>query len=345
MKKQSLWLLGLFLVLVLATIYFVKVKTRGSSMDGAERDFLVKDTALITRIFMADKEGRSAELRREKEGWVVNGKYKCRSEAIRNLMEAIRLVEVKMPVPKSAKANVLRFMSSNAIKVEIYQDDERVKQYYIGHEPADSEGSYMLLSRTDDENYPDPFVCFIPGFKGFLQPRFITNENEWRDRLVLNFTPPELKEIKLHYPFLPADSSFRIHFVNAAEFKLYGGDGLEQTFDMGKMRQYLIYFQNISYESLISAKNSRLLDSLSRNKAFAELHVLTTKGESHVYRFYRKAFTGEVNPELGVRFEHDPDRLFLNFDKGKEWALIQYFVFGKLLITADYFKPPASVKK
>lgn len=338
-------MLGLFLVLVLATLYFVRLKGRGSSVSESGRDFMLKDTARITRIFMADKEGRSSELRREKEGWVVNGKYKCRSEAIRNLMEAIRLVEVKMPVPKSAKANVLRFMSSNAIKVEIYEEDEKVKQYYIGHEPADSEGSYMLLSRTDEENYPDPFVCFIPGFKGYLQPRFITNENEWRDRLVLNFTPPEMKEIRLHYPFLPADSSFRIQFVNAAEFKLFRGDGVEQSYDMGKMRQYLIYFQNISYESLITAKSSRLIDSLSRNKAFAELSIVTTTGEPQLYRFYRKAFTGEVNPELGVSFEHDPDRLFLNFDRGKEWALIQYFVFGKLLITPDYFRPPDSVKK
>lgn len=346
MKKSSILLLGLFLLLSITALYLFKFRDSSSSIASGDRDFLVKDTASISRIFLADKEGHSAEIRREKDGWYVNGKYKCRSEAVLNLLEAIRLVEVKMPVPKTAKANVLRFMSSNAVKIEIYSGEDKIKQYYVGHEPPDSEGSYLLLSKgKGDENYPDPYVCFIPGFKGILQPRFITNENEWRDRLVLNFIPPELTEIRLNYNFLPADSSFSIKFLSASEFKLYNGSGKELSFDMGRMRQYLIYFQNISYESLITDKSSRLLDSLRQNKAFAELRVLTKKGETKEYRFYRKAFTGEFNPELGIAYKFDPDRLFMNFDNGKEWALIQYFVFGKLLITDAYFRPPVTVKK
>lgn len=345
MKRGTLFILLLLLALGAVAIYLLRSGKGTSSIEKADRDFLIKDTAKITRVFLADKEGNSAEITRTKDGWFVNNKFRCRSEAIVNLFEAIRLMEVKMPVPRSAKENVIRFMSSNAVKVEIYSEDEKLKQYYIGHEPADSEGSYMILSKDDEENYPDPYVVFIPGFKGYLQPRFITRENEWRDRLVLNFTPPQLKEIRVRYFDQAKDSSFTITFEDQSHFKLKNASGAEMPYDMGKMRQYLIYFQNISYESLITAKSSRLLDSLGRTAPFANIEVQTKDQTTHTYRFFRKAYTGEVNPELGVKFPYDPDRLFLNFDRNKEWALIQYFVFGKLLITYAYFQPQASVKK
>lgn len=345
MKRGTLIILVVLIALVALAVYLLRSGAGASSIEKADRDFLIKDTASITRIFLADKEGNSAEISREKSGWMVNKKFPCRSEAILNLFEAIRLMEVKMPVPRSAKENVIRFMSSNAVKVEIYSGDDKLKQYYIGHEPADSEGSYMILSKDDDENYPDPYVVFIPGFKGYLQPRFITRENEWRDRLVLNFTPPQLKEIRVNYFDQAKDSSFTIEFQDQSHFTLKNTAGTEIPYDMGKMRQYLIYFQNISYESLITAKSSRLLDSLNRSTPFASIDVLTRDQKTSTYRFFRKSYTGEVNPELGVKFPYDPDRLFLNYDNNKEWALIQYFVFGKLLITSGYFQPQASVKK
>lgn len=345
MKRGTLFIFILLVVLAVAAVYLIRSAAGSSTIEKADRDFLVKDTASITRIFMADKEGNSAEISREKDGWYVNKKFRCRSEAILNLLEAIRLMEVKMPVQRSAKENVIRFMSSNAVKVEIYSEDDKIKQYYIGHEPADSEGSYMILSKDDDENYPDPYVVFIPGFKGYLQPRFITRENEWRDRLVLNYTPPQLREIRVNYFDQAKDSSFKIEFQDQSHFKLKNKAGADMPYDMGKMRQYLIYFQNISYESLITAKSSHLLDSLNRSTPFATIDVLTKDQKTNTYRFFRKAYTGEVNPELGVKFPYDPDRLFLNYDNNKEWALIQYFVFGKLLITSGYFQAQASVKK
>ncbi len=345
MKRSTLFIFLSLILLSILAVYLLKSSSNVSSGKNADRNFLVKDTSLVTRIFMADKEGNQSEVTREKEGWIVNQKYPCRSEAILNLLEAIRLVEVKMPVPKTGKENVIRFMSSNAIKVEIYSGNKKLKQYYIGHEPADSEGSYMILSDEDGDNYPDPYVCFIPGFKGYLQPRFITRENEWRDRTVLNFTPPELKSIQLNYKDQSKDSSFKIEVISQKSFKLFNHAGEELNYDMGKMRQYLIYFQNISYESLISSKNSHLLDSLSSTKPFAELEIVTTNNHTNKYRFFRKAFNGSFNPELGDSFDFDPDRLFMNFDDNKEWALIQYFVFGKLLITTPYFQNQPTVKK
>lgn len=345
MNKRNALILILLLLLCTVSVYVYKSKSKLSTVDQDSRNFRVKDTASITKIFIADKAGDQATIERTAKGWMVNGKYLCRAEAIMNLLEVIRNVEVKMSVPASIKKNVIKFMATNALKVEIYNQDELIKQYYVGHETDDSESSYMLL--TDNEsgkNYEDPFACFIPGFKGFLQPRYIAKENEWRDRVVLNFIPPQMKQIDINYLQYP-DSSISIQLLDAKTFRLKSKKGTDLPFDELKMRQYLVYFQNISYEALITNRNIKLQDSLIKVKPFANISITTQDFKNYSFDFYRKTFVGDVNPELGVVYKYDPDRLYLNFDNRKEWALIQYFVFGKMLINQNYFVNQNTVKK
>ena len=346
MKKfSSVIIIGVLLILASISIFIYRSKHSSTTVDEDSRNFKFKDTASITKIFIADKEGDNSTITRTPKGWVVNEKYNCRADAILNLLEVIKNVEVKMPVEKVAKESVLKFMASTALKVEIYVGDELVKQYYVGHETPDSEGSYMLLTDPETgENYKDPYVCFIPGFKGYLIPRFIAKENEWRDRIVINYIPPQLKQIKVQHFNMP-DSSFTIDLNSTTSFNLKNSKNVEVPFDEMKMKQYLAYFQNISYEVLITGKNKKLTDSLSANKPFSIITVTTTDFKTNEYKFYHKQPNSAIIPEHGVTYQSDPDRLYMQFSDDKEWALIQYFVFGKLLITPTYFLPNPSVKK
>ena len=346
-KRSSVILIALLLALSGIAVYIYTSKPRMSTTSEEEaRNFKFKDTAAITKIFIADKEGRTSTLKREKKGWVVNDKFNCRSDAVLNLMEAIRYMEVKMPVEKSMRKSVIRFMSTNALKVEIYAGNERVKQYYVGPETPDGEGSYLLLSDPGTgENYKDPYVCFIPGFKGYLEPRFIANENNWRDRLVLNYIPPQIKEIKVQHLDSPADSSFSIELLSASQFKLKSSSGAVLPFEEARMKQYLGYYQNISYEALITGMNKHLQDSLAGQKPFCIITINTNSDGAKTYKFFRKQYPGDQDPEHGIDYTYDPNHLYLRFDDDREWALIQYFVFGKILVTPLYFQPPVPVKK
>jgi len=342
-KRSSLVIIGILLLLAGFSVYVYKNKNKSTTVDADARNFKFKDTAAITKIFIADKEGDQSTLERTKNGWVVNNKYPCRSDAILNLMEVIKNVEVKMPVSKNAKVSVLKYMATTALKVEIYAGDELVKQYYVGHETPDSEGTYMLLSDPETgENYKDPFVTFIPGFQGFLLPRFIAKENEWRNTVVLNYTPPQIRQIAVKHLTQP-DSSFTIELLNTTSFKLKDSKNNELPFDENKMKQYLAYFQNISYEALFTGKNKKLEDSLAAQKPFTIISVTSTDFKTSDYKFYYKATTGLI-PEHGVVYKYDPDRLYLRYENDKEWALVQYFVFGKLFVTPRYFEP-SNVKK
>lgn len=342
-KKSSRILLAVLLILSLSAIFIYKKKGKASTVDQEARNFKLKDTAKITKIFIADKEGDKSTIERTKNGWRVNNKYNCRPDAILNLMEAIRNVEVKMPVNKTARESVIKVMASNALKVEIYEGEELVRQYYVGHETPDNEGSYMLLTDPDSgENYDEPFVCFIPGFVGYLIPRFIAKESEWRDRLLINYTPPQIKKISVKHHESP-DSSFTIELTDTKTFTIKDHKNQSLPFDEFKMKQYLAYYQNLSYEGLITGVNKKLQDSLSKAGPFVSITVNGHNFKTETFNFYHKSSISS-SPEHGILYKYDPDRMFVRFDNDKEWALIQNFVFGKILVNYAYFLPN-SVKK
>jgi hypothetical protein len=345
MKRKSLLVIAALLLLGAVALYLHFSRQPGTTSGDASRQFGYRDTASITSIFIADKEGSRSEVRRTPKGWIVNNKYACRGEAILNLLEVIRNVEVKMPVPRPSRESVIRIMAAASLKVEIYAGDELVRQYYVGHETADGEGSFMLLSDPETgRNYPDPYVCHIPGFNGYLQPRYIAKEQEWRDRMVINYIPPQIASVEMVHTGQP-DSSFVIELVDNNSFVVKDGRGRPLDFDQDRVKQYLGGLQNVSYEALITGMNPRLLDSLEKVVPFSKLIVSGRSFRKEVYSFYRKKFLGDMNPELGVTFDHDPDRLYMRFNEGREWAICQYFVFGRILQNSSWLLREQSVKK
>jgi len=348
MKKGSAsWMIiGVLALLSGIALYLYFSKPKFSTVNQNDRAFAFKDTAAITKIFIADKDNHQATIERKQNGWVVNNRFNCRSDAILNLLEVIKQVEVKMPVQKAGRDNVIKFMSFNAMKVEIYVGDELVKQYYVGHETEDAEGSFMILTDpATGKKFPNPYVCFIPGFSGYLQPRYIAEENDWRDRIVMNYIPPDIQQIKVEQPGTPADSNFTIDLLTSNKFVLKNLKAQALPFDEARLRQYLVYYQNLSYETLVTGRNRRLTDSLSLQRPFEVITITRKDKRQEEFRFYRKHYDGGFSRDMEVKFAYDPDRFYLNFDGNRQWALSQYYVFGKLCINSSYFLPDNSVKK
>lgn len=346
MKRSSLITILVLLALIVASILVFRKKGGSGTLDEDARNFKVKDTASISRIFMADKNGKQCTVVRTPKGWMVNDKFYVRPDAILTLLETIKNIEVKHPVAKSGKDGILKTMAYRAIKVEIYAGDDLIKQYYVGHETQDGEGTHMLLTDIESgDNYPDPFVVFIPGFNGYLNTRYIVEEKFWRNLSVINFSPDQLKRVEYKNLAKP-DSSFAINLKSTKEFELVDFKGQKLPFDDMKMKQYLAYFLNLNAEALFTSADKSTSDSLStQGKPFAQYTITDKQDKKYDYYFYFKPVPKETNIEYGVRFKYDPDRLYVNFEDKKEWGVIQYFVFGKLLITTGYFKANPPVKK
>jgi hypothetical protein len=344
-NRSSLIVITLLTILCAVSFYLYKNKTSGSTLDKDARNFAVEDTASITKIFLADKNNHSLTLQRTKEGWKTTNGYHARPDAINLLLYTIRSLEVKSPVSKNAKKAVLKFMVGQGIKVQIYKGDELIKQYYIGSENAENDGTHMLLTNLDTgDNYDDPYLMCIPGFNGYLSSRYFLSEDEWRERLSINYTPPQLKEIKVEFSEKP-DSSFVIKLKSTTSFELQKLNGTPIPFEEAKMKQYLAYFQNISYEKLLTNVNRRLCDSVRNAIPFIKMSITDNQNKVREFNFVRKYSSPELNMKYGHDYVYDPDRLFMRYDNDKEVALIQYYVFGKLLQTYEYFLPKSSVKK
>jgi len=343
MKKNQGLLIGIILVVLIGFAIWVKNnKGKTSTLNEEAKNFKVEDTASITKIILSDKKGNSVKLERTKNGWKVNDKYSTRSDAIQTLLYTIRMVDVKYPVPKSMRAGVLRTMAGFATQVKIYSGNKLIKQYYVGHNTQDYEGTFMLLTDIDkDKNYDEPFICHIPGFRGYLTVRYFTNVEEWRNKLVINVTPPELNFVE-YRNFEKPDSSFKINLIDNNNFEVINGNGQKINAKPIKVKQYLAYLQNLNANALLTHTEKHLVDSISAIKPFSELR-LSYKNPSHVkvYSFYYKPSTPEINSKYGKDYKYDPDHLYIRYpslDTDEiETALIQYYVFGKLFQNYSYF--------
>ena len=339
MKKSSILIIIILIVLAGTSIYFFKTKGGNTTLDKDASNFKYKDTAHIDKIFMADKDGKSLTLERIKNVWMVNNTYKVRPDIIETLLRTIATVEVKSPVSKLGKENIIKVMASKSVKVEIYSDGNKVKQYYVGHTTQDHLGTYMLLTNIEnDENYAEPFITHIPGFEGFLNTRYLTDELEWRDRLVLGIRPPQIKYIKMDLHEIP-DSSYIIDLISMQRFSLKTLKGKELPFDESKIKQFIAYFLNVNCEAVLDEK-SNLVDSLSKKALpFATITITDRDSKTQMLQLFHKSPNASKNAEYGVEYKYDPDRLYVKYNNEKAYGLGQFYVFGKILQTYDYFLP------
>lgn len=337
MKRSSIITITILLALSGIAIYFYKNKSATTTIDKEASDFTVKDTGAVDKIFLADKEGRSILLEKTKEGWVLDKKYHVRPDAIDLLLYTIRMVEVQSPVSKTGKKNIIKIMAARSTKIEVYSKGEKIKQYYVGHTTQDHLGTYMLLTNLEtNENYEDPFITHIPGFDGFLTTRYNTYELDWRDRIVMSYRPPQIKQIKLELHEMP-DSSFVIDLYSMQRFGLKTNKGVQIPFEEDKLKQYIAYFQNINCEVVLEKKDP-LVDSLSKSAIpFATLTVIDRENKSSVCEFFHKFPIISKNEQYGINYKFDPDRLFIRYNDRKDFGVAQYFVFGKMLQTYGYF--------
>lgn len=310
-------------------------------------DFAVEDTGSINKIYMVNTAGKQLILEKQNPGeWQVNGKFKARGDAMKNLLVCMKEMAVRSPVAKSAIENVSKELATSSTKVEIYQNSKLSKAYYVGGDTQDGLGTFMLLTDPETgENSSLPFIMFIPGFNGFLSIRYFIDEDLWRDRSVFAFYPDQIASISVAYTHL-LDSSFTISLTNSNAISLADGKGNNiPNFDTLKTKQYLNYYSNIQYESLKNDLPAEVKDSILAKGA---VHTITLKdrtGKTHVVQTFSKPVEpNSVDPVTGKPSTEDLEHMYAVINDGKDMAIVQYFVFGKLFPAPSYFKKTITAK-
>ncbi|MGQ0827461.1 MAG: hypothetical protein ACT4ON_03595 [Bacteroidota bacterium] len=338
MKKNRI---AIILVIILGSIsfWFITNKRSGTIKQNL-KDFAVDDTASVNKIFLADKQGRTITLERTAPGqWIVNNKYNARMDVVETLLSTIKKIDVKEPVGKKAQDNIVKRLSAQAIRCEIYQNNVLTKAYYVGTETQDQTGTYMILIDLKTMlPAAKPFVTYIPGFEGYLTTRYITDEAAWRDRSIFQYTPNDIRSIKMEAPHKP-ELSYEVIVKgnNDYEVKMLSDNKTLNNIDTFALNQYLSYFQKIIFENFEDIKQTKI-DSTLKSEPLNILTVTDNSGKTNKIKLYARTNKKNISDETGKPYEYDPDRMSALLDNGKDFVIVQYLMFGKLLPPPDYFQ-------
>ncbi len=332
MKKSNIILLIVIIVLIIVSgaVFFI----RNYDPQQTLRDFAVEDTASITKIFLANKQGSSVTLERAGNHWTVNEIYTARFDFVNNLLTTIKKLEVSSPVSSAKLERVMKDLAVQGIKVEIYQDDELAKTYYVGGVTEDNSGAYMILEGSDL-----PFILSRPGFTGYLPVHYLPELSEWRERIAFNYKIEDIAKVYVEYP--NANESFVALRNGENEYSLRNIDGssVEIAYDTLRVKEFVSRIKFIGFETyILDSLQAEKRDSLQKTQMLASFTIEDVNGNKNKIVTYRRPnTTGLFDPD-GNLFEYDVDNLYgiLNDD---EVVILQYPIIDPILFYKSDFLP------
>ena len=346
MKKNKYILLFVILLGVVALILIFSNST--TTFRRSMSDFALTDTSTVTKIFMSDKNNNSVKLSRKETGiWMLDDSYVALKFNVDLMLKTMSDIQVKAPVALAAHNTIVKHLAVNGVKVEIYQMVYRVdllgirlfrhekltKVYYIGGATPDNQACYALM-----ENSEEPFVIYLPGLRGFVTPRFSTIERYWRDLTVFKTNIEEIRSVKLEVPGNP-EYSFEVqldkgrlkNFISLIDNKPL------KDLDTLKVLNFLSGFRNVNFETFLNDMDKHTKDSVLNTSPFIIITLTDTLNKTKVVKTYHKGNLFGQKDFQGRVLPYDPDRLYALVNDGKDFVLIQYFAFNKILRPKPYF--------
>ena len=318
------------ILLVGGASYFI-FRNNFSTVRKEDRDFAIEDTAAVTKIFLADKNNHSATLERTETGlWILNGKEKTRQQGVDLILDCLKKIRVQSRVPKNTYNTVVKELSTTGIKMEVYlnKEDKPFKVYFIGGSTQDVLGTYMML-----ENSTVPFVTEVPGFTGYLTPRFSPVERDWLIHEMFNLTPDEIKSVSIEYANQPEKSFMLERTGNANRVtSLYTYEEIKSP-DTIRISNYLGGFRELNFETWDRFLDDKQTDSLRAQPPVSILTVVDNKGSKTTVPMYLKPVTASSlaqTDSTGKDLKYDIDRMYAFINGGQQLVTIQYFVFNKI---------------
>ena len=311
------WIYIIFILIISAT--FLIIKSNKKSSISAENHFQIKDTSLINKIFIADRNGTTITLKKTQNNWTINNQFTVRKDAIKTLLETANKIRIKKPVSKAAFSNVVKFMATTGVYIEFFQDEKIIKSYTIGSNTPDHLGTYMLLNGSEK-----PFIVHIPSFNGFLSPRYGIQGNtiniiNWRSNTVFNLTLKDINQIQ----YIDYQNYENSYILKTNPLNLINSNNKSIPFNKNKVLHLLNNFQNLNCETFRNNKN------INFSAPIEELII-----NSDTLRTYKIS-------------ESDYKKKKDNFTVSRKYAtlnnselmLIQDYVFNKVLINIDELTP------
>lgn len=346
MKKNriTIILVGVLSIIAIVLIFHNRKGTLNRKMS----EFAISDTATVTRIFMADMNNNMVLLEKKSPGnWIVNSNFKANSFGVDLLLKTLNNLAVKAPVSKAGYNNVIKQLAVNSVKVEVYQQVYRIdifntirlfshekltKVYYVGSATPDNMGTFMLMDGSDVS-----FIVYQPGFRGFVSARYSARLNDWRDHSIFKNQPSDISSIKIEFPETPSESYLIEKFGSSRlEITALTTNSKLSKFDTIRVVEMINAYKFINFESLLERMDQKEIDSITASTPVNIITLTDVAGNiNRVKTFRLRNKTGDFD-ESGNLLPYDRNRLYALINDGKEFVLIQYFVFDPITRPLSY---------
>jgi hypothetical protein len=328
-------LAGLILLAGLIAGYFIYQRNQIEKVKPDLQQFAISDPASIDKIFLTRKGGKPVILQKKGDQWLINDEFRANDQKVDMLLnQTAAKLAVMGPVPKTARNNVISRMASLGTKTEFWSGQKLVKTYYVGGTTPDQLGTYMWI-----EGAKDPYIVHIPGFTGYLNSRYILDQDEWLSKELFKHENSEILKVGLEYPAHP-EWSFEFKRKDGSVDITVDGINEGKKVNTSALLGYFGLFNGVYCEGYPKTLEPERLDSLRKATPYCILTITDKKNRTSKLQIHKKE-AGDNMYNLydkdGNQLVHDPERFYAFLNDDLRVMYIQDLVFKNILITYKDF--------
>mgnify|MGYP000862315171 FL=1 len=334
--NQTTKILSIVLIILLTIAFLFKrnnsTNNHTSNIPTSDTKFAFKDTTAINQIIITDNQKNKITLsRRDNDHWLVNQRYPVRPSAIHQLLQTVATVTTQSGVSQAALPNVQKMFEQPLKTIELYTtpNQKPVHKYHLGGLTNDRLGTYALL-----EGAKYPYVIQVLGHDGHLLSRYSTLEPDWRDLVIFQYKPSDIKAISLNYDNFFPNYSSTIDNNNPQSPAIQPTHPELQkntTTSTDKIKQYIELYQ-LKYAEAYANEHPRI-DSIQKAKPFCTITVTNQQNQIQAVPIYYMPITQRSKTQFdrkGNPIPFDQDRFFAFVHQNNDMMIVQQYNFGNL---------------
>ena len=319
MRNKKIFFISIVIILLFGLFFIEENKTSSFNTEL----FSVTDTLSINKIIISDRYDNEIELRRNNNQWIVNDSYLVRNDAIKTLLSTLKNIRIKNLLSNEIEKNIEKQISTLGVGVIIYNNNKKINSFIVGPSTRDHLGTYVYHLKTKKT-----YSTHIPGFNGFLSPRFGIQANRieinnWRNPTLIDYQPNLIDSI-FSYNFSNSAKSFKLICGKENNIKNYQNEIIKDV-NFGTLNLFLNSFTNLNVEKYL---NDTLKNNL--NNPYKKL-IIYSKNKIDSLVFYT------LNSEQDDDTNNYNIKRKIAIKNNEDICLVQDYVFNKVLINIDDF--------
>ena len=300
MFKNLIYLL-ILLLLGFLTYYFV-IREDKQDFSKDEANFTIDDIDQVSTILLTNLQGNKIKFTKRENEWFANDSVEIIQSKMNDLLEALRDQKAIQPVNLGSHDQVVKDMSSNNTKVEVYAGEKKLSTFYVAKTTAPNNLTYMLT-----EGAKRPYIVKLPLQNIFLGVRYSAELNDWRSRKIMHASADEIEMIDVRYKD-STQYSFHLTHEKGKNPVIAGNQTINQPLNLKRVNTYLGLWDSIycfGFEMRNRIKDTiltsgRELATISMKKANKPIQTLTiyfkpvTKGTKAILKIGSTQFDFDV---------------------------------------------------